>query len=297
MTGGRSRVSAARQADGAAGILKEGFRRGHILQKDTENEKKKNKAVNSSHQNEKHWNSRSRHVLSGSSSDITGRPRLDCTFRVTVFACLKLIAWCLSACVQRVSCEALKRAHNDSIHRWLCVTQQLQLLIPHAGFLFNRCCSVQAFNYHSWKWEKKKKKKGECGKPPQEIRNILSSTGGQVETDRKETGEPGNRGTGEPTVCTKPLLNSSEAKQEKRRSSHMTDKTATYCQREAVKQSARLHGSCGRSQSGRPPPSSRLLSLTTLPFPPSFPSFPLLLCPVQQSAERRRESAERQEKG
>lgn len=43
MTSQLDRVSAARQADGAAGILKEGFRRGHILQKDTENEKKKTK--------------------------------------------------------------------------------------------------------------------------------------------------------------------------------------------------------------------------------------------------------------
>lgn len=43
------------------------------------------------------------------------------------------IVLCLSACVRRASREALNQAHNVSIHWWLCVTQHLQLLIPHVG--------------------------------------------------------------------------------------------------------------------------------------------------------------------
>lgn len=72
----------------------------------------------------------------------------------------------------------------------------------------------------------------------------------------------------------------------------MTDKTATYCQCEAD-QSAGLHGSCGPSQSGRPLPSSCLLSLTTLPFSP----LSLLSSVPCSKPQRDGESAERQEKG
>lgn len=204
-----------------------------------------------------------------------------------MFACLHLIVWCLSACVQRVSCEALNQAHNDSIHCWLCVIQQLHLLIPHVGFLFNLCCSVQPFNYHCGDG------KGRRWETPQEIENILSSRGGQVETDRKAVKNreaQRNQAGANPLNFFRTSLKTNREKETQPHGRQNGYLLSDECSRPVRKAPWQLW-----PKSERPP-----TSFLVPPFSDHssfFYSFSLFLRLVQQTGERRRECRAAGERG
>lgn len=100
--------------------------------------------------------------------------------------CTNLIVRCLSACVRRVSREALNQAHNDSIHWRLCVTQHLQWLIPRVGFSIQPLLSpnLLLMNLLIISVETQK---GDGGKAPRKF----GSTGGQFESERRRRDQAG----------------------------------------------------------------------------------------------------------